>query len=282
MKSEVGRSEARFALRRWRQLPSVERDSPPWSEASSYRPAPRAGLSSGRGAPGRADTRTSERAERPNGPSRAHHPHPHATQRELARATLRRGRRGAGRRGRGGSAARGRRCRSAGGGRSVALRPAEGGEAHARGDVLAAAGAADRRPEAHGRPGQARRGQPAPGPLPPPAGARRAGPRIAARRIHRQARSHPVQDRRLRLAGHPLQHPEPGRHRHHPLPAAGDRRPGPQGRERVAAAGARGPSPRARGREGPRGGRGRASGRSSSRRSSWTRSSPSAARSSRT
>ena len=162
--------------------------------------------------------------------------------------------------------ARGRRGRSAGGGRALALRPAEGGQAHARRDGQPAGrpAACGRRPRQSA--GQARRGQPAPAASRAPTCARaRAGPRPPAR-DPRQARSHALQDRRLRLARHPLQHPEPRRHRHHPLAAAGDRRPGPQGRERGAAAGARGQAARARGREGPRGGHRRASRRSRSQK----------------
>ena len=52
---------------RGRGIRAAERSLP-------YRPAPSAGLSSGQGAPGRADTRSSERAGQRHGPSRAHHP----------------------------------------------------------------------------------------------------------------------------------------------------------------------------------------------------------------
>ena len=148
---------------------------------------------------------------------------------------------------------RGRRGRAARGGRPLALRAAEGGQADARRD----GGPADR-PAARGRrpdrgAGQARRGQPAPDALAhrPEARGERARP---AARDPRQARGHPVQVRRPRLVRPALQHPEPGRHRHHPLAAAGDRRPGSPVRERGAAAGAGGAAARAPGGAGPRAG----------------------------
>ena len=78
----------RFALRRRCRYPRGEGFAPA-ARSLPYRPARRAGLSSGQGAPGRADTRSSERAGRRHDPSRAHHPHPDAAQRELARAAPR-------------------------------------------------------------------------------------------------------------------------------------------------------------------------------------------------
>ncbi len=121
---------------------------------------------------------------------------------------------------------------------TLPLRPAEGGQAHADRHEEPAARPAELRAEADRCAGQARRGQPTSHALAHRPEACRERTRPAAQ-DPRQASSHHVQGGRPRLVRHHLQHPESRRHRHHPLPAAGDRRPGPPLRERGAAARAR-------------------------------------------